>query len=306
MDPARGLPGQPEAASGVLYCIPQKMEPPTRTLILSDLHLGLPDVPCGRPIRTPESIEPLLEGIDRLVLNGDTADIHQPRYMELARKLLEQLTAMVARKGIQLVRISGNHDFDEANLSYLELGWGRIMVTHGHAFGKSMLPWTPAFDVIEKALSAARDRHPKSLEGALAAANEAAMAQWDHPATNREPTALVSIGTNPWRVYQVLKWWRTFPHEAAAFVRQFRPTCELVVCGHSHRSGDWSIELEKSSRCRILNTGSFSFPSTPRGVIIVEDSHCSQVEMRTIVAHKGRYAFAPGDSASRVRIQRPT
>lgn len=277
-----------------------------RTLILSDLHFGLPEVPCGRPPRTPSTLAPLLNEADHLVLNGDIADIHHERRGNHGMTLLDEWLSMIARAGIALTRINGNHDFDCSQRDFADLCGGAVFVTHGHAFGESMLPWTPAHRVVSDALREARARNPQTLEGDLAAAGEAAMAQWGEKISHNEPTALISIGMNPWRVARVLAWWRKFPREAAAYADRFRPTAQVVVCGHSHRAGAWSIGAERGMKPRrILNTGGFTFPSSPHAVLIDESASELRVQLRSIRVRAGRYELAPESSASCWRIQRP-
>ncbi|MSR70193.1 MAG: hypothetical protein EXS17_07600 [Phycisphaerales bacterium] len=277
-----------------------------RTLILSDLHFGLPEVPCGRPPRTPATLAALLNEADHLILNGDIADIHHQHRGAHGMTLLDEWLGMVARAGIEVTRINGNHDFDPAQPDFVDLFAGAFFVTHGHAFGKSMLPWTTAHRVVSESLSAARARNPKTLEGDLAAAGEAAMAQWGEAISHSEPTALVSIGMNPWRVARVLAWWRQFPREAAAYADRFRPNAQVVVCGHSHRAGAWSIASSAgATRRRILNTGGFTFPSSPHAVLIDDSARELRVSLRAIRARRGRYQLAAECPASCWRIQRP-
>lgn len=277
-----------------------------RTLILSDLHLGLPDVPCGRPPRTPQTLAPLLDQSDHLILNGDIADIHHIHHREQALKLLDATLNLAARAGISVTRINGNHDFDPTQLDFADLFDGAILVTHGHAFSDSMLPWTPAHKAISRTLFAARERNQRTFEGFLSAAGEAAMSQWSEPATYREPTALISIGLNPWRVAKVLAWWRKFPREAALFADRFRPDARLVVCGHSHRAGSWMVAATPAGIPRhVLNTGGFTFPSSPRAVLIDDSPTELQIEMRAISHRGGRYTLDSRVEASCWRIQRP-
>ena len=277
-----------------------------RTLILSDLHLGFPDVPCGRPLRTAEALAPLLESADHLILNGDTAEIHHILHKEQAARLLDATLDLVARTGISVTRINGNHDFDLAQPNFVDLFGGEILVTHGHAFSDSMLPWTPAHKVMTRTLLAARERNEKTLEGFLAAAGEASLAQWNEPATYREPTALVSIGLHPMRVAKVLTWWRKFPRDAARFVDRFRPDAKFVICGHSHRAGTWMVGATSTGIPRhIINTGSFTFPSSPRAVLIDDSPTDLSVEIRAIRHRGGRYMLASRVEASCWRIQRP-
>lgn len=277
-----------------------------RTLILSDIHLGFPDVPCGRPARSAQSLAPLFDSADHLIFNGDTADIHHDYHRDNALRMLEETMNIASRSGVMITRINGNHDFDPAQVDFVDLFAGTILVTHGHGFGESMVPWTPAHAQIARALHVARERYPNSIDGFLRAAGEAAMLQWRDAATYREPTALLSIGLNPRRILRVISWWRKFPREAMDFADRFRPDARVIVCGHSHRGGSWmAASASTGIQRRVLNTGGFTFPSSPRAVIIDDSPSDIDIELRAIVHGRGRYTLGERRDASCWRIHRP-
>ncbi len=278
-----------------------------RILILSDIHLGLDEFPSFRPARTAESLAPLIAETDQLVLNGDTSQPHHVHRSGASSRLLDDLLDRASRERVCVVLINGNHDFSPSQPDFLELFEGAIFVTHGHAFGDSMIPWTHAHSVVMRELAIARARNPETMEGILRAAGEASMAQWSASAPFREPTSLLSIGFNPVRVARVLSWWRTYPRKAAEFLDRFRRDCQILVCGHSHRSGSWHVAATKGGTPHhVLNTGSFMFPSSPRAVCVDSTATDVAVELRAIIGVSGRYALAPRSPASCWRIQRPT
>ena len=275
-----------------------------RTLIRSDIHLGLPEPFPGRLGRSPATLSPLLEAADRVVLNGDAADTQHPSHRAQGIELLEQLAALATRKGVDLIRISGNHDVEETALTHIELARGKILVTHGHAFSASMLPWVPASGAMNRVFAEALGRNPPTVEGAVRAANDAALVQWSDERSVDEPTALLAIGLRPTRVLSVLAWWRKYPRDAARFAQRYAPSAQFVVCGHSHRAGAWSIATDGGARRWILNTGSFSFPSRPHAVIVTEEDGGAgtSLEMRRIVQRRGGYTLAEESRASSWRI----
>ncbi len=274
-----------------------------RTLVLSDIHLGLPEAFPGRLKRTPATLAPLLLVADRIILNGDTADTHDPRWRERGLAELGELGELAKAKGVELIRISGNHDVDWEALTHAELAEGAVLVTHGHAFSKSILPWVPASGEMNRVFAEALRNNPETAAGAVAAANHAALIQWSDERSLSEPTALVAIGTRPSRILSVLRWWRQYPFDAAEFAARYAPNAKFVVCGHSHRAGAWSVGTTASSEKRwIINTGSFGFPSRPHGVLIEETSAGATLELRQILARGGRYELAGPTRASSWRI----
>jgi hypothetical protein len=84
-----------------------------RTLVISDLHLG--SITRRDVLRRPVALEALLaglEGIDRLVLLGDTVELLEGapgRAMRAARPVLEEIGRAMGR-GREVVLVPGNHD----------------------------------------------------------------------------------------------------------------------------------------------------------------------------------------------------
>ena len=61
--------------------------PAPSLLILSDLHLG----DRKRGIPTAAMLRPLWRDVDRLILNGDTAELHDPDCVENAERETRKL-----------------------------------------------------------------------------------------------------------------------------------------------------------------------------------------------------------------------
>ncbi len=273
--------------------------------------MGMPKVAFASPPRTSQSLAQVIGACDHLILNGDTAETLHMQRREASLRLVDELLESASRAGVALTRINGNHDFDAGGIDFVELFGGAVFVTHGHAFSESILPWTAAAGAIARELVRARERNPKSMEGFLRAASEAAAVQWSDPRTYKEPSALLSIGLHPTRVAKVLAWWRRYPQDAARFADRFRPACSVIVCGHSHRGGAWQVQSIDSAASpapaarQILNTGSFTFPSSPRAVVIDASASEISVELRAVIHRGGRYLLAPRVEASCWRIQLP-
>lgn len=84
-----------------------------RTLIISDLHLGMSK--GNDVLRRPEALTPLLEELktaDRLVLLGDTIEMRDGpvnTILALARPVLEQMSAALPEDA-EVILTAGNHD----------------------------------------------------------------------------------------------------------------------------------------------------------------------------------------------------
>jgi predicted phosphodiesterase len=84
-----------------------------RTIVISDLHLG--SITRRDVLRGPVALEALLaglEGVDRLVLLGDTVELLEGaprRAMRAARPVLEEIGRAMGRER-EIVLVPGNHD----------------------------------------------------------------------------------------------------------------------------------------------------------------------------------------------------
>jgi Calcineurin-like phosphoesterase len=129
-----------------------------RTVVISDLHLGARSE--GDVLRRRAAREALLErldGVDRLVLLGDTIELRQGparEAMAIARPVLEELGGALGR-GAEVVLLAGNHD---------------------HAL---VAPWLQARGAHVEPPPLGLEEHP----GPGASAATEAIAQWLAPAT---------------------------------------------------------------------------------------------------------------------------
>ncbi len=251
------------------------------TLILSDLHLG--KGPCHAL-----ALLPLLEGTARLVLNGDSAEIHLPGAKETARRELDRLRGECLRRSIELELIEGNHDLGIAERKHLLLASGRVLVTHGDVFEPCVAPWAPwarsAHEAVAKVLREMPPTERDSLEACVAAARAAAACEWADPELARRHASALALCMRPVAVAQVIRYWRRFPRLAAAFSRRHFPQAQAVVCGHSHRPGAWRVDGRV-----VLNTGHFEFPARPCAVRLDGEA----VELRGLRRRGGVYEPLP-------------
>ena len=247
------------------------------TVILSDLHLGRP----GRGPRDAAAFRPLWQNAERLILNGDVAEIHHPDCWSRAARTLLALQDACEQDGVELVLLSGNHDPFLSDRRRLSLAENRILITHGDAMHPAVAPWSPAAARMRAAHEAALQSVPADeqhdLDIMLAASQHASFAEWNgpgarsaddpHATPNPDPSPIRFLLSRPWVGFQILSFWRRFPSLAAGFLAAYAPDARFVVTGHTHRPGAWTI----GSRV-VINTGSFVLPHRPHAVLVHDDS----------------------------------
>src|SRR4051812_2337227 len=121
-----------------------------RYIILSDLHLG----------KDPGRLRPgMLRGIwrrgDHLIINGDLAEVHDPRYQVEARRLTLELQEICEADGVTLTLLAGNHDPGLSDRRHLFLHGGDVLVTHGDAVTPSVAPWCVTAPLMREAYDVA-------------------------------------------------------------------------------------------------------------------------------------------------------
>jgi len=250
------------------------------TLILSDLHLG--KGPCRAAL-----LAPLLVGIEHLVLNGDSAEIHLPGATEAAHRELDALRAACDASEVELTLIEGNHDLGLVERRHALLAGGRVFVTHGDAFDPCVAPWAPWAADARAAVAAAFASFPEpargSLEARFAAARAAAACEWSDPQRAKRHSGALALCMRPRAVASVIRYWRRYPGLAADFAERHAPQAQAVICGHSHRPGAWRVRGRT-----IFNTGHFEFPAKPHAVRIEGET----VELRRILRTRRGYELA--------------
>ncbi len=253
-----------------------------RLVILSDTHLGLPK----RSVASPEMLRPIWQGATRLILNGDTADVHHPRHRSTAARQMLRLLDLCEADGVAVTVLSGNHDPYLSDVRHLSLAGGSVFVTHGDALHPSIAPWCAGAGRIRRAHDrawAALDPEARGdLVHRLRVSQHAALAEW----TERESTARTSLRRillQPWMVARVLWYWRVAPDLAARFAADHAPHARYFVFGHSHHPGIW-----KRGALTVINTGCFGFPGRPRAVVVEN----GRLLVFPVLRDKGRYVFA--------------
>lgn len=226
--------------------------------ILSDLHIGHP----GSIFRSVDELEPLLDGINQLVLNGDSTEDCSSELADASQRSLVRLIDLAETRGVAVTRTRGNHDPLVEDHGYIRVSGRAVLVTHGDACFPYGSPWSGGLDQARPALEqVARDHGAAeitTLDQRLALARD--WAQCFHPPVR----AVTSRMNGLIRVFARAFWpphagWRLVSTRLAAlryvddFLDQFAPETQVMVFGHIHRAGVWR---RKSGRV-LINTGAF-------------------------------------------------
>jgi len=261
-----------------------------RTLILSDLHLG-----CSFRafLASPSLLRPAWQGFDRLVFNGDIAELDEPGDEAEARRLLDEMRAQLEADGVEPVFLAGNHDPSLSDRQYVELLDGRVLVTHGDVFHLGISPWCPRaaeLRALHAEARAAMDADQRDTRAgrfrSTAIANRRLLAR---PKRGRPGFSLRNLLHKPWAPAKVLWSWARYPAFAADFTRAYFPEASCVVFGHIHRAGVW-----RRQGVDVINTGCFGFPSRPLGVVVEGES----VTVHELPRQAGVYHLAADASAT--------
>lgn len=236
---------------------------PRRIVIISDTHLGRPK----HAARSAEALRPLWRGADRLIVNGDVAEVHHPRHWSDAARETLQLFDLCEEDDVALTLLSGNHDPYLTDLRHLHMAGHSILITHGDAFHPAIAPWSPAAGRLRKAhkraLAALEPESHDHLESRLSAAQHASHEEWNDLTEEAGHSTVRAMCVRPWAILQVLLYWRAFPKLAAAFAAAHAPRAKYIIVGHTHHAGVWTIGDHV-----IINTGSYGFPGKPRAVVL--------------------------------------
>ena len=232
-----------------------------RTLVLSDLHLGRPNG-AGRA----DAFEALLADFDRVIVNGDVAELHHPDFAGDAELELARLRDICFSRGIKLDLVAGNHDPFVSDLRSLALADGAIYITHGDALHPAVAPWSPCASVMRQAYAAALASTAQgTAEDAarFAAAREASLAEWRAMGDGAHVSTIGGMARHPGLALAVLAYWSRYPRMVASWAERFAPQAGTVIVGHSHRGFVRTVDGRQ-----IVNTGAYAFPGRPTGVVV--------------------------------------
>ncbi len=240
-----------------------------RTLVLSDTHLG--DQSAAGGAVGVDALRPLWRGFDRLVINGDVAELHDPAHRAAAARAVLELQRQCEADGVELVLLSGNHDPMLTDHRYLELGEGEIFITHGDVLHPAIAPWAADAKRLLKlnreamaSFGTAGDRGATAgLHDRLAAAQHASRLTWDELASQAPPSVWERWASTLRTVPLALWHWAFMWRDAERFAAEHAPQCRFFLFGHYHRSGVWAQDGRV-----IINTGHFGALGRPLAVVI--------------------------------------
>lgn len=278
---------------------------PDRTLVISDTHMARPQHVGHAPVA--EQLRPLIaSGIRRLIVNGDAAELHHLSMRGDAARQVLRLFELCDEHGVELTLISGNHDPHLTDLRHLFLCDGAVFLTHGDVLHPAVAPWSDDAETTRRAvadaLHALSGDERRQLETRLRAFQHAAHLSWlDLDRFNRKGHPVLDLLGRPGAVVRLLHYWATLPRLADRFVQEHAPHARFFLFGHAHRPGIW----RRHGRV-LINTGSFSMPGRPRGVVLTDRS----LAVHRIVRGKDGYRLhdrpaAVFEVAPRADVARP-
>lgn len=232
-------------------------------LILSDLHFGFP----SRSTPTTSMLRPLWQGVDHLVLNGDTAELHDQDCLQQAESESRAIVQACEEDDTGLTILAGNHDPFISDLARLSLRQDRVLVTHGHVIHRmeprALVPGQVFESGDEESMI---DRHRMDARRMEAYLQRSRSFEPPEEELVTPHTFLGSIAcgfTRPMTIFRILRYWHRFPGWGNQYAERLQPATRVVVLGHSHRQG-----VRKIGKRLILNTGSYGWPGRPRAVRI--------------------------------------
>lgn len=254
-----------------------------RILILSDTHLGRLRGAC----RSAAMLRPLWKDSDTLIINGDVAEVHHPKWRAAAAREVIELADLCEKDQVRLILLSGNHDPFLSDIRHLVLAGGDIFVTHGDVLHPAIAPWSPRAGCMRAAHKQYLEQIPLEdrdhLETMLAVAQHASHKEWEHLASEASKSSRRAMLLRPWKLAQVVYYWNHFPAMAAQFLAQHAPEARFGIFGHTHHPNTQEIDGRV-----IINTGSFGFPGKPRAVTIADRT----LAVWPIEQIKNNYQFA--------------
>ena len=264
--------------------------------ILSDLHI----YDARSQVRNLEQLEPLLAGVQTLVLNGDSCEMRPGAVLpDIAR-----LQSFFRERVPKVIFVTGNHDPDISDTHELLLADGRVWVTHGDVCFDDLTPWSREQPDLVRAVQALLAK--KTLTDSCAVDTRLEIARKASrmvgvkidPSDARLWTQLVRLWDTffpPRQILAMLRSWRDLPALAAELALAQRPSAQVVVTGHVHFPGVWV----RPPGPMVINTGSFFSPLGGHLVDVSDD----YVEVHRIRLSCGQ--FKPGRLVAVIPLTAP-
>lgn len=257
------------------------------TRVISDLHIGHP----GTLFSEVDEIFPLLDGAQRVILNGDITEECSRSLRARSEEMFAEFCLESSRRGVQLLRTRGNHDAALSHIAALRLFGGKVLITHGDAcyhYGSPWSRWVPGLqDELDAVYAEFEHEGMSTLEDRLRLAR--AWAACYHPPIKRTGSKLVGIfGILKSAVWPPTVGWRLLKERAVTvpraveFLDRYAPDVKVMIFGHIHRSGVWN-------RCgkTLINTGAFQ----PLAGRCACDLDGEGITVRSVVRTDGKFVL---------------
>lgn len=256
--------------------------------IVSDLHYG----DRATRLRSLAQLNPILDGVDELVLNGDTLDTRHGPYPQRTAQARAEVEAYFAACAPAVTHLTGNHDPDISPHHTLDLAGGQVFVTHGDIIFDDVVPWGRDAAYFRARIATGLDAlapHTRlQLAPRLSVYRAACLAlpQRHQAEPNPFKYALHLAADTVWpplRSYRILRAWLDTPKLAAAVTAAHRPAARFMLMGHTHRPGVWTTPAGVT----VINTGSLCRPFGACAVDITRDS----LVVRQVEPRSGEFRF---------------
>jgi predicted phosphodiesterase len=250
--------------------------------ILSDLHV----YDARSQVRDLRQLEPLLAGVQTLVINGDSCEMRPG----VPSPDVAQLLAFFRARVPEVRFVTGNHDPDISEAHELLLAGGRVWVTHGDVCFDDLTPWSrkqpDLVRAVKQLLTAEPGADYREVGTRLRIARAAAriVGVEIDPADTRVTAQFVRLWDTffpPRQILAMLRAWRDLPALAATLAIEQRPRAQVVVTGHVHFPGIWRLPPGPT----VINTGSFFSPLGGHLVDVEDD----RVQVRRIRRRAGQF-----------------
>jgi predicted phosphodiesterase len=258
--------------------------------IFSDLHYG----DRSSRLRRLDQLSPLLDGVGRLILNGDTLDTRPGPHPQITARSRAEVGGFFGACAPEVTLITGNHDPDISDLDTLDLFDGQVFVTHGDIIFDNIVPWGRDAATLEahitRGLASLPVDHRTQLAPRLAVfrAACAALPQRHQSEPNPLKYAVKFAADTVWpplRSLDIIRAWRETPNRAASIAAAHRPAARFMLIGHTHRPFVWTAP----SGLTVINTGALCRPFGAQAVDLTPGRlTIRQIESRSGSFHPGR------------------
>ncbi len=234
---------------------------PAVTRILSDIHFG----DRASRVRRLAQLRPLLDGVDALVLNGDTLDTRPGPPPAETAALRDEVLAFFRGAVPATTFLTGNHDADLTPHHSLDLADGRVFAIHGDILFDNIVPWSADAPFIGREIAAGLAALAPATRDNLAqrlalwrqvAARVPQRHQFERHGLKYALRFAADTVWPPLRIARILRAWQLEPRHAGELLRRHRPAARFMLAGHTHRPGWWRLP----GGAVLINTGSFCPP----------------------------------------------